>query len=639
MSIGPLQRPNRATYALILSTVVIVSIIGVMTVPAGAQSDLPMTVDVPSEATVGEPVSITGTVSTPELMGGVDSKLAMSLTVDGRVVSSKTLSVTDGEEATVSFRYDFDSVGTHTVEIEATVDFAGQTFRNGISRDIDVSSVETVVPTRSETALTPTLESAQSTTIEGAAFAVPDSLQTTVDSYRKSLPTSTGTSAFVLATPDDIHLVFSDTQPRTGMATVEGVVLRTEVSVRDVSLTLVAASEVRFDTDGKEVSVEAIASEPEAYQLDLVRVRATHRRIATLTDPDQSNAPTVPSSSGHLVNGPAPVSRMFQEPGSRTRSLLLESTEKLESNTDIRAATFETDNPGLYTVGVDTTFWTDSRSVVDGIVITPGSEVRQFLVAFGAIDGAKVAKNEAFLYVVDSILPNREYDSVSSLKRQASDGETVSVKANILGQHISVQETMEHGTPCGSDLAQVPSPSGPVCVDVIQDTLIHTGAAWTTGPESMDDVLLVVGLSSREQDSPIESFDGEYRLIGEVVSTSRIDPRLPEGRILVIYGMERVGDDDFGRLNRQERSLIENGVGELESSVLAQVNSPDGPTEGAGGADRSSGGSQPEPTPRAGQSDAANTGSEGILSSTAQVVQDLANGLVDLFNGASGLFE
>lgn len=316
-----------------------------------------------------------------------------------------------------------------------------------------------------------------------------------------------------------------------------------------------------------------ISSSPESYHLELVRVQATHRRVSAVNDPDQGGDPTVAISSGVLVENSKTVSEIFSQPGKKSRSLLVNtSTDKLGSSGQVEMDGLLANRQAhLYTVGFETVFWTDTEASVDGVVLAPGSKAREFAVKFDKTGITQTSTKGPLLYVTNSEFDSQNYESVRDIQNQAEDGDVVSITANLYGQKTSVQETIEHTTPCGVDVAQIPTPSGPICVDVLQDTLIHAGAVWTSVPETQDDVLLVIGLSSQELDAPSEQLNGEYRIRGEVVSTSRVDSSLPEGRILVIYDLERVGDTDYESVSSQSQDLLESQSGEIQSVVKIQI--------------------------------------------------------------------
>jgi hypothetical protein len=144
---------------------------------------------------------------------------------------------------------------------------------------------------------------------------------------------------------------------------------------------------------------------------------------------------------------------------------------------------------------------------------------------------------------------------------------------NVSQVRVSVQESVEHTTGCGEDVMLVPTPNGPVCVDVPQDVLVHGGAGWTSPPDSRQDVLLVAGASSRQQDTPLEARRGQYNVIGEVVHTSRISEALPDGSLLIIYDMQYKSDLHWDAMADSTRQTISESEDELQSALRSDLNS------------------------------------------------------------------
>jgi PGF-pre-PGF domain-containing protein len=80
-----------------------------------------------------------------------------------------------------------------------------------------------------------------------------------------------------------------------------------------------------------------------------------------------------------------------------------------------------------------------------------------------------------------------------------------------------------------------------------------------------------MGVSSLHQDSPEEFEEGRYRIEGKVVSTSRVNESLPEGSVLAIYDMERVGDIDYEAVAEEGTGIIETRTDELTTQLRQQV--------------------------------------------------------------------
>lgn len=193
---------------------------------ASAQEELEVGIDVPTEATAGERVSVSTSISVPDLLGNHETDLTLTLIVDGEEVATETVTVQDGDTTTVSFSHTFQEEGTHTVAIEAGISIAGQTFSNSASKTLDITAPSTSRESD---------ESSISATVSGAAFSSPESLQDEIDTYRDRSSLDLAPYAFVLATEDKLYLVFTDEQPSEGIATVQGVLPKQEVSTQDLT--------------------------------------------------------------------------------------------------------------------------------------------------------------------------------------------------------------------------------------------------------------------------------------------------------------------------------------------------------------------------------------------------------------------
>jgi hypothetical protein len=170
-------------------------------------------------------------------------------------------------------------------------------------------------------------------------------------------------------------------------------------------------------------------------------------------------------------------------------------------------------------------------------------------------------------------------DDVSSIRSNAEslDGEVVEIDARLVQAKVSVEETMEEGTAtCNPNKYPIPTGQGqPICKNMRADELLQAGAAWSTVPQSREGVLPVVGVSSNRQDQPITTENGTYEIVGEVVSSSRIDEDLPDGSVLLIYDMERTGDVDYQEVRSEGREIIKTKRNEFATRLLSQVEQDD----------------------------------------------------------------
>jgi len=412
------------------------------------------------------------------------------------------------------------------------------------------------------------------TTIEGAAFPVPESMEDEVEEYRDRLPQDLAPNAFVVATPDNLYVVFSDSKSAKGRATVTGQSLDRGISAKGLEFNVMRASETSVETVGDETTISDVKNNPESYELELVRIDAPHRQISLLNDPDQGENITVPVSAGLLTEDPVTANDLLSQPAAKARSLGINtSTDALGTSTDEELTSILGEQqPQLFTFDFEKRYWRDTEETVDGIVLTPGSRALEFATTFDETGVLKSRNSDPMLYLVESQHDSQSYSDVSSLQQFAEDGDVVTIEANLYGQTTSTQETLEENTACGQSQAQVPSPSGSACVDALQDVLVDGGAAWTSVPESKDDLLFVAGLYAEHLDEPSIELKGEYRITGEVVSTSRFDESLPEGKVLIIYELERTGELQFSELSGNAQSAVTERITTLESTIQSQIN-------------------------------------------------------------------
>jgi PGF-pre-PGF domain-containing protein len=510
--------------------------------------DPELSVSVPSEAQVDRTSTIEASVTVPGIDGDDTTATVMiTVTVDGEAAATRELTVQAGETGDVAVDYTYRSEGEATVTVTARVELAGQTREVSRSRTVDVLAA---VPTRS-----------------GVAFTVPDSLEDEVEAAREDADVEDDLRAFVLATPDRHLVVFTRSTPKTGRATVTGPLLETTVEEQGLTFGVVAATETEFSQEGQEAAVREVAGDPEQYELQFVEVTAPYRRVSTLTDTDGEDEVTVVETAGVLEETPAERD-LSVGMASRARGLSINTTEQGRPTGDDVRDLLGPSEPYLVTASFEKAFWMDAEATVTGVVLTPGSNARTFVEQFDTAGAVPAADDEPLVYTVTVDHGASEYDTVRAVSQQAGDGDVIAVDARLFQGKISVQETIEHETPCDTTLVPVEKS----CVNVPQDQLVHGGVAWSTVPESRDDLLGVVGVSSRESDKPFVEERGRYRIVGEVVRAERVNPSLPEGKMLVIYDIRRTGDIDQDEVRAEARQLIRDRLDDtryaLESDVL-----------------------------------------------------------------------
>jgi hypothetical protein len=243
--------------------------------------ELSVGLDVPDAPEVGEEKTATVQVDVPSVTGVQRSELRLRLLVDRDETAVKTITVGGEETTETNFTTVFDSAGETTVTLEAVLTVDDQTLNESVSETVAVSEAQPLT-----------------TTVEGAAFTVPESLEDEVAAYRETVPRELEANASVVATEERLYVVFSRAEPTEGIATAEGVVLERNLTTENLTFGVVAATNVSFDTTGTEVGVRDVADDPGGYRLDLVRVDSHYRRVAALTDPDSGSNVTVATTSG-----------------------------------------------------------------------------------------------------------------------------------------------------------------------------------------------------------------------------------------------------------------------------------------------------------------------------------------------------
>lgn len=406
----------------------------------------------------------------------------------------------------------------------------------------------------------------------GVSFTVPESLQDEVDEYRSGVSAVDAPNAFVLATRTQLFVVFTDRTPQKGRATVSGLQLNRNLSTENITYGVIAANTVSFETTGEQTTVQEINSDPGEYRLSLVRLTAHYRRVTALADPDQGSNVTAATTLGTLTTNPVTAASITRNVARQARSL-----SRQETGERAQSLLTNADRQRLYTTSFETKFWASGQATVDAIVLSPNDAARQFIDEYDSSQLASGVQGEPLLYVVEEDFSPQSVDSVRQLKTQSESlgGEVVSLEARLYQQRISVQEAIEHNTGCSEDVLKVQTPQAVVCANVPVDELLHGGVAWTQLPQSRDDVLFIVGVSSRHQDEPQSFVEGRYRIEGTVLTTSQINESLPEATVLLTHNLTRVGEINYNEVQREAKQIIETRAERMTALLREQVGGND----------------------------------------------------------------
>jgi len=530
----------------------------------------PLSVDISPEKspTVGQEMTVGVESEVPRFTGSQAGTLTLELLVDGDAVAIKTFDSSGGDEVNTDFTTTIDSAGKKQVTVRAVL-----TVRDITERRSKSAAVRVRRPLK---------------TVSGASFSTPASLEDEVERVRQDvrsdelsgIPNSvkerlSDGQGFVLATQDQLYIVLGQETPDIGTATVQGFILDQEIS-DEFTFGVIAAADISTGAAPREATVQEVTQNSEEYRLQLVQVTSNYRRASILVDPDKN--PTGPSASddseaivtpGVLTEDPLTAQSLFAEIGANTRRISQQSGQEdrvsISQLSDLR-------QPALRTVSFEEKFWMDNEATVNGIVLSPDSTASRFIKQYNPSSIEYMNDNGPTLYVTETDLDEEQMESVNAIKSQpdALDGQIVQTEMNIVKGQISTQETLEHYSGCQQTNLQIPAPQGTTCVDVRLDTLLHAGVGWDTAPQSRDGVLFVVGANSLEQDEPFAKSDpARYRITGEVVSTSRVSESLPDGSILLIYELSKIGDE--ADLNRQARAVVETHSREVRTSLYQQL--------------------------------------------------------------------
>jgi PGF-pre-PGF domain-containing protein len=407
--------------------------------------------------------------------------------------------------------------------------------------------------------------------ISGASFAVPETLKDEVSSYRRSipedvlkllpklLPIGVPTESFILATPEDLYLVFAD-RSDSGLAHVEGWKLPRSISLKGVNVTVVVAKSVTFEKEGVPATVSEILANPDGYKFKLVKVSANRKQVSVLYDPDEQPHVEFPITIGYLVEKAAKPLDVVKAILERTKDYALKLDEQF-----VKSLLQAEEKERLWLFNFNYEYWYDAPAVTNGIVIPTDHPIFELIEKSMPVVG-RFARLEGrvVLYDVKTDIPYEAVSSVRELKTSYDKyaGRVVKLVANCYGGYISVQEVIEENTPCGPDRVYVQDIG---CVNIVVDARLEGLIAWNevSVPPKREELLLVSGVSSYHQDEQFTSVDGVFELVGKLVSTKQISNSLPEGVALVLCQAKKIGEIDFEKLAQQVRSEVKDRAGQL----------------------------------------------------------------------------
>ena len=702
---------TNSTLTSLILMALIIALVGASS-PVAAQSGVDASnldigdINAPSEATSGETVTVESSGEIPTLPADWSADLEFTLYVDGSQVGTQEVSLTDGGSVDIAIQHQVQGSG----ETEVYFDVSGQLTREGsfseqstsidrttqtvsidvLAEDTGDDTQEEVEDTVDETEDTvndaedetkDTVDDAEdqvddtqeniddttddvedtaddvqdgvdgsqlekttenlgtSVSIEGAAFVAPDSIQSEVDEVREDIPDAVSENAasqgFVVATSDNLYLVFTANDPQEGYASVEG----TSYNLGDITLTgnqnsldiqPIVADSVEF-REPTQVSVGEVYENTDEYDRQYVEIDANHRSISL--DYEES---TYEATAGVLVDDPLAPEELFGAVGEQSNTVL----NGLNGD-NVGNVLGDISRPHVVTASYEMEYWDNTPVTMSGIIADPTSPTGKFIQAQQEDNLLPTDSSTPILYTIDKSYDAQSVSGISEISSNPSayNGETVSFEANLYMNTISTKRVAESAT--GSQLPPV-------------DTILHGGVAWEQLPENRDDLIGIIAASSIEQRQLSETRRGKYRVIGEVVSTDRIEGDLPRGSVLIAYDLERVGSIETasaGDLIEEQSSAVSDtlerqanpevdaststtGDGDTETSTTEQTEDGEETQKEANEAneetdtDSTSSSDQQEETASDTSSDADQSDQSSDSGGMSEIISDIISGLL-----------
>ena len=558
---------SKIRFILIVFIISIVSSV-IVSSPAAAQSGIDDSnlnigdINGPSEATTAEEATIKSSAEIPSLPADWSAELNFTLYVDGSQVATQEVSLTDGESVDVAIQHQFQESGVKEIYLEID----GELTREGLFSDQSTS----IDRTSKTISLDITQDVGTNISVEGAAFVAPGSIQSDINDVRENIPDAVTENAvshaFVVTSSDGTYIVFTGSEPQEGYVSVEGYSPDLpSISENGLQFEIIIANDITHQSP-RQISVQEAYDNSAQYAREYIEIDAFHRSISiNETTTNQS------ATAGVLVENPLTPDELFSSVGGQSRKLAdgvdrsnIGST--LDDNVKTTLGDFS--QPRVVTFSLGAEYWDNTETATTGILAAPGTNTRQFI---NSLDGNSVLPADStapVVYVVDNDYQAESISNISDIANNPSRyaGETVSFESNLYMETASSAKIISNST----------DESIPI------DVILHGGVAWNQAPDSRGDLISVMGASSIGQETKFDTRSGSYRIIGEVVSTDRVDGDFPEDYILIAYELKRQGSID----RTQIAEIIEDQSTSISDTLQQQAN-PDitiGPTIRAKGA-------------------------------------------------------
>jgi hypothetical protein len=308
---------------------------------------------------------------------------------------------------------------------------------------------------------------------------------------------------------DNTYVLLTNREPV--VASVSGSVTVVEDSDSD-SAGIMVDDSLSYDQNGRRVSYDQLASNPERYKYQLVRVDGTTRSISYTVDP-ASNQYVIQRSVATLAEPGGPTYTLGT-PGRNGQWAALNLSDPSYGRqriTEVSSKTAQLRTDVIGTTRQDRKWWKTGNVTVNIVVTSAGEN----------ISTAVFGRTTPIATDVNDLSQARDHH-----------GEIVTVTTSGVGARMSTQETLLEAKQCAPS-----SVSNPVtgCMPVPADAVVHGGVLVDGEGKPM----VYAGVSNQIQSNPTEPEIGEYRVTGRVVSANQIDPRL-SGTALIVYDRERV---------------------------------------------------------------------------------------------------
>jgi hypothetical protein len=380
------------------------------------------------------------------------------------------------------------------------------------------------------------------TTVDGVAFTPPDVAEN-ADQFRDALnEAGYDVPDYVLLVTnyetEEAYIVFTDTEPQTGVATVTGRDVTTDAadlngSSTETSVRIIIADRVDITTGGPYVPYEELQQNTGAYTGQVVETSASYGQIAMLGDGPEGLA-RVQFARGQFdpAFGDRPPTFASVE------DVFALSEAGIDGTNAFTLLANEYDHSNAVFGLQSNVFYQRGPANVTVVPTRPGSP--------------------AIYYLVD-VEPAGEQTTAEAIAAGDHEaGDHVEFTAPAAGGRLSVRETLLQAARCAPRSVANPATG---CLPLVTDNVVWAGAAG-----SADQPVPIIGISNHPQDVPLRPFSGRYTIVGEVVAADNLEAEVPGQYAIRISALERKGDADVsGAIRAAGDGIADSAQREVES--------------------------------------------------------------------------